>query len=272
MLSLFALLALLSPAHADTPIEGLPAELQARFLAAETAWETGDLGAAEAGFVEITRAAPTFDRAWRRLCGVVLAADRPDDALPFCQEAVNLVASLENRTALAIAYIETDALEKGGELAEAAASEAPDFVPAQVALCAWARSSGEDAMLKRCSTRLDELAPNTAGTLYYQSLRLASEGAFEDARFALEVASSKGLTDDLVRDALQELARRKGAEPKSPRPGGDNARRSDSSWTLGDLLPLGLGAALVLAIGVLAFGKEDDPTGNPPSSTEPPAA
>lgn len=266
-----ALLLLLGAAHADTPLEGLPPEVRARYEAAEGAWERGDLAAAEAAFVEVNQLAPTFDRAWRRRCGVVLAAARPDEAVGYCRKARELSDSFENQVALAISLLEVEGQEEAGPLLQAAVAANPDYLPAQVGLCTWAHGQHDNATLSQCATALQRLSPNTPGTLYYMALDLTAQGRLQEAADALQLARSEGLTDELVRDAaLGVTSKARREKPTSAR---EKVEERTTTWSLTDLLPIGLGAALVLAVGILAFGRDEDgPEGPPPTQPDKPVA
>jgi predicted Zn-dependent protease len=244
-------------AWADTPLDALSPELRARFEAAEAAWERGELAVAETAFTEVTEGAPTFDRAWRRRCGVVLAAGRAPEAEGFCRKAVELQPSLENRVALSLALLDNDGHDEAEALLRAAVREQPDYVPAQVGVCTWAHARRDDETLGACAARLAELAPGTAGTLYFTALDLAARGELEAASNTLVAARAEGLSDELARDAGQGIAgrARANAARTDRKPDG---KRDESGWTAADLLPIGLGAALVLAVGILAFGRDDE--------------
>lgn len=244
-------------AWADTPLESLPPELKARFEAAEAAWERGELAAAEAAFVEVTEGAATFDRGWRRRCGVVLAAKRAPEAEGYCRKAVELQPSLENRVALALALLDNDGHDEAEPLLRAAVREQADYLPAHVGLCTWAHARRDDETLAACAATLTELAPGTAGTLYFAALDLAAKGELEAAANTLVAARAEGLSDELARDAGQGIAgrARTNAERGARKPA---AKREAEGWTAADFLPIGLGAALVLAVGILAFGRDDE--------------
>ena len=67
----------------------------------------------------------------------------------------------------------------------------------------------------------------------------------------------EGLTDDLRVKAEQRIGvkARQAAALKARQPKQQNKR---DSWTPADLLPLLIAGALVLAVGVLAFGGDDE--------------
>lgn len=265
---------LLAPALADTPVDTLPPELRARFEAAESAWEAGDLSAAEKAFQEVTVGAPTFDRAWRRQCGVLLQEGRVDDAVALCRKAVALVPGIENRTGLAIALLQTDdGLNESGKLLEAAVKENPEYLPGWQGLCTWALDSGKGEPLTRCVTVLETKAPETAGTLFYRSLLLADQGKLDAAVSTLDWAEQKGLPPDLMfRGSEWIKTRSEMANQTTEARKGEPGRRMADDWRLADLIPFGVLAALVLAVGVLAFGKDDDTDvkPSPPRDPSPP--
>lgn len=260
------LLALLSPALADTPVDALTPELRARFEAAESAWQAGDLSNAEKAFAEVTTGAPTFDRAWRRSCGVLLEEGRVDDAVASCRKAVGLVAGVENRTGLGIALLQQDdGQNEAGKLFEAVVKEAPDYLAGWQGLCTWALDSGKGEPLARCVTALEASAPETAGTLFYKALLLADQGKLDPAVKTLDWAEQKGLPPDLMARGSEWIQTRTEMANQTTQEGKPEKGRHDpSAWKLTDLIPFGVLAALVLAVGVLAFGRDDDDAVPPP--------
>ncbi len=272
------LLALLSPALADTPIDVLTPELRARFEAAESAWQEGDLSSAEKAFAEVTTGAPEFDRAWRRSCGVLLEEGRVDDAVANCRKAVGLVPSIENRTGLGIGLLQMDdGQNEAGKLFEAVVKESPDYMPGWQGLCTFALDSGKGEPLTRCVTALEAAAPETAGTLFYKALLLADQGKLDPAVKTLDWAEQKGLPGDLMARGSEWIQKRaEMANQTTAGEKGEKGRHDASAWKLSDLIPFGVLAALVLAVGVLAFGRDDEDDAKPPpprdpSPPEPPA-
>lgn len=256
--SLLALL--LAVAHADTPVDALPAALRDAYEAGESAWARGELEEAENAFVRVTDEAPGFDRAWRRRCGVVLAQQRVDEAVGLCRKAVELSESHENRTALAITLLQQDALDPEATGLLTAVTEAePDYLPAWVATCQWATEAAKPKVLATCVDKLELLSPNTPGTLLYKALLLLSRNDLQGAELALFQAGEKGLTDELRVQAEARLAQRRQQLSILQRQRAAQQRKGRTpSWTAADVLPLVVGAALVLAVGVLAFGRGED--------------
>lgn len=265
------LLALLATASADTPVDTLAPELRARFEAAESAWESGDLTAAEKAFDEVTAGAPGFDRAWRRRCGVLLEEGRIDDAVASCRKAVGLVPGIENRTGLAIALLQTvDGLPEAGKLLEAVVAEQPGYMPGWQGLCAWSLDAEQNEPLTRCVTALEAAAPETSGTLFYRALLQADQGKLDAAVSTLDWAEQKGLQPDLMaRGSAWIQARAAQIDKSKEGQNGKAAKRAADDWSLSDLLPFGVLGALVLAVGVLAFGKDDEDEAKPPPPRDP---
>ncbi|MCB9682842.1 MAG: tetratricopeptide repeat protein [Alphaproteobacteria bacterium] len=254
------LIALLTSARADTPVDVLPEGPRATFEQAEVDWADGDLEAALDGFSTVTVQAPTFDRAWRRRCGVLLGMGQVDEALSSCRHAVELVDGYENHTALALVLLQSADDEDDGTQAAAliqgVVDAQPDYLPGWVAACTYASAHEAPKVLARCAEALQRLAPETPGTLFYTALQRADDGDIKGATEALRHAQELGLTDDLYARGSRAIA----AQAKvAPVPGAaKKAKEEASSWSLGDLMPLLIVAALVMAVGVLAFGKDED--------------
>lgn len=265
---------LLAAALADTPVESLPEPVRERFAAAELAWTSEDYDGALAAYTAVNEAAPEFDRAWRRRCGVELAVGRVDQAVTLCRKAVALVPSVENQTGLAIAVMQTESGSKeASELLEGAVKANPEFLPAWQGLCTWAMSARQAEPLARCVVALERLAPQTAGTYFYRSLLLAEQGNFEQASVALQYAGQEGLTEELLGagGAWIEDHQRKAQEEAGSRTVTKKDRKQ--GWSASDLIPVFVLVALVLAVVVLAFGREDDAPAEAPKDppTPPPA-
>ncbi|HMV70363.1 MAG TPA: hypothetical protein PKA64_26210, partial [Myxococcota bacterium] len=115
---MFASLVWIALALAEAPSP----ELQARLDAAEAAWARGDGAEAERLLTAINDEAPAWDKPWRRRCGVVLDDGRSSDAVELCRKALAIEASVENRTALALALVrDATGLEDAGDAALAEA-------------------------------------------------------------------------------------------------------------------------------------------------------
>lgn len=253
-------------AWADTPIDTLPQPLRLTYEEAETAWGEGDLPAAEEAFRAVTEQAPEFDRAWRRLCGVVLATGRIDDAQAACRRAVELVAGHENQTALAIALMQGDAgNEEAKELVEVVLETHRDYQPGWVALCTWASAVDDVEALDRCVPALEQSAPGTAGTLYYRSVLAAAKNDVRTAQAALMHAQSVGLTDALYEDGARRIegATQRMAVARQRAKAKQGTTPEAQAFQPTDLLPILVLGALVLAVGVLVLGRDEDDEGDP---------
>jgi hypothetical protein len=272
---LVGLLGLTQLAHAglppDTPLDALPAPQRERFEAAERAWAEGDLLIAEAGYVAVNEAIPSFDRAWRRRCGVVLAQDRAWEAVEHCERALSLVDSAENRTALAHALIRPDGedpaddrpeLGRAKELLDSVIRDSPDYPGVWPALCSWAMEADDDDALGRCVERLEADRPSELGTLYYRAVLDIQLGAWEHAANTLASAKARGLSEELYEPLALRLQTERG--PAQER-GGPRVRtvanlQPRTDWTWADVIPLAIAGLLVLVVFVVAFfgGEEDD--------------
>jgi predicted Zn-dependent protease len=183
---------------------------------AEAAWARGDLAAAEAGLTAYLVEHPEDDHALRRLCGVVLAAERPEDAVVHCRAAVRLKPTVEARTALAMALIAVGRLagaaEEPSELAEArqlldaVLSEQPDQRQAWPALADLAVLTADVETLARAVEHLAKTRPDEKGTFYYRALLQAERGQIQEATRSLDKARGLGLEDDLYRPVAQRLS------------------------------------------------------------------
>jgi predicted Zn-dependent protease len=196
---------------------------------AEAAWARGDLAAAEVGLTAHLADHPEDDHALRRLCGVVLAAERPEDAAVHCRAAVRLKPTVESRTALAMALIAVGRLEGAAEeptelaearqLLDAVLAEEPDQRQAWPALADWAVLSGDVDTLARAVEHLVKTRPDEKGTFYYRALLLAERGQIQEATRALDKARGLGLDDALYRPISQRLS----ATPTPDAPAADAA-------------------------------------------------
>lgn len=258
---------LASTAWADTPIEALPEALRPIFEQAEAQWKVGELEAAEKTYTRINDEAPTFDRAFRRRCGVVLELGRPEESVELCRKAVELTPSIENRTGLAIALTRRpegaegyrEELDEARELLTAVTTEDATYIPGWQAMCTWALEATEDAALRSCVETLSAADPENSGTLYFQALRHMADGEVGEATTALRKARKSGLSDA----QYQPLALRLGLSGQRPDPVAiQQARavtqraRGPVSWI--DLVPWFLAGGLVLGVGVLLFFADDD--------------
>jgi hypothetical protein len=261
---------------------GSTATAAERIDTAEAAWKRGDLEAAEAAFLDATRIAPTEDRAWRRLCGVVLAQSRTVDAISHCRAALALAQSVENRTALALALIRdvggvdpstSPNMEEARTLLDAAAIERPDYLQVWAGLCEWARLADDLPTAERCVGNLERLEPQRTGTLYYRAQLDAAKGDWASARKALVAARNAGLTDDLY----QPLAGRISAATTTHAPGEAGPDEAASpATTIADLLPWLIGAGLLISVAGVALmtpsPSPDEATSTPPGTSPPDSA
>jgi tetratricopeptide (TPR) repeat protein len=245
---------LVASAMADTPVDSLPEPAREQFGAAEAAWSKGELEAAEVAFGEVIAQSPTFDRAYRRRCGVRLELARVDEALTDCEKAVTLVEGFENRTALAIAMLHDHRPKEARELIDAVLRDQPEYLPAQVARCVWASQVGDRAALQGCSGELAEASPGSAGSLYFRSLAALQAKDVAGARAALIAAREKGLSDDLVLEVSQHIQLLAEAERNAPK---KREAAEEAAWTVQDLVPLLVVSGLLLTLAVLWFGRED---------------
>lgn len=260
----FLLTSLLATALADTPVASLDEAPRARFEAAEAAWALGELNEADRAYQDVLELAPDFDRAWRRRCGVMLAMGDPELAADYCRKAVELVDSHENRTGLALTLLQLEGGDvEAKELIDRVTTEQPDYLQGWVALCTWAVAHGKEPVLATCLEHLTAVSENTPGTLYFRAMQQALAGDVEDATATLRFAREKGLGDDLTRQGAQVIAKQskdgEGARKRrAPKPAAD-----DGTWSLADLIPLLIAGGLALAVGVLAFGQDDDDDADP---------
>ncbi len=266
---------LLTFALADTPISALAEDLRPPFEAAESAWRAGDRGRAEQGYAYINDNAPDFDRAWRRRCGVELEQGKIYEAIDHCRKAVELQASIENRTGLAIALVRPapedppghrSELDEARKLLMSVIAEEPDYLYAWQAMCAWSVEALDDDGLDECLRVLGAADPDNPGTLYFKSVQLMSNGELDEATRTLRRARQRGLPDHQFRPiALRLGLAGLEADPDALRQAralaqGDTTAKVMGTWS--DILPFGIAALLLLSVGLLAFAggtDEEDP-------------
>ncbi len=257
--------ATLPSSSTDTPVDALPQDLRDRFIDAEAAWQSGRLDEAAAGFDAITEAAPTFDRAWRRACGVRVQQRQYTRAVPLCDEAASLKASKENRTGLAIARIHAGSgQDEARDLIDEVLDEDPSYTVAWQALCSYALEYEDEGRLRRCVTGLEAHTPTAPAVPLFQALLQATEGEFDAAWAKLEVAAGEGVSEAMLASMRARVAGLQAAAP-TQRAG---TRRA---WQLADLAPIAIVLLLVGGIAVLALSdnEDDDASDDGPSKPDP---
>jgi Zn-dependent protease with chaperone function len=197
-------------------------ELYAKNAAAADVFKQADLARdgkqwaeAERLYRQVRALEPGFVHATRRLCHVVAAQGRRDEALSLCREAMASVASPENRSQLLAVLVDK---KEGSPLTGAELSEAwahanellnhpqPEWVWLPSA-CQAAAARQDVVLLRRCVERLESLAPSEAVTHYFRWMLAASEGDFAAAHAALERARSVGLPQDVYATLKAETER-----------------------------------------------------------------
>ena len=213
-LRLAAGLAFASPVP-DALIDDLPDDLQAAFLQAEDDWQDGRLLDAERGFEQITEAVPTFDRALRRRCGVLLQMGERDAALPLCDQAHQMRPSAENAMGLARVLMQPsprlpgshlEDLDRARTLIDGVLDADPDNLFAWQNLCLWSVAQADLEALGDCVVALERLEPDASGTLYHQSLWHMESGRLQQAARYLEKAIHAGLDEGTADVAEARLA------------------------------------------------------------------
>lgn len=186
-------------------------ELHAKNAAAAELFKQADLARdgkqwseSERLYREVRTLEPGFVHATRRLCHVVAAQGRRDEALSLCREAMASVASPENRSQLLSVLVDK---KEGSPLTADELREArthatvlldlpqPDWVLLPSA-CQAAMAGQDVGLLRRCVDRLESLAPSEVATHYFRWVLAMSERNFAAAHAAVERARSLGLPDD----------------------------------------------------------------------------
>ncbi len=232
----------------DTPVTTLPDDLQAAFLQAEDDWQDGRLLDAERGFEQIITAAPTFDRALRRRCGVLLQLGERDAALPLCDQAHQMRPSAENAMGLARVLLQPsdrlpgshlEDLDRARTLIDATLEDVPDSLIAWQNLCLWSVAQEDLDTLGQCAAALERLDPQASGTLYHQALWHMESGRLNQAARHLEKAIHAGL-DEGTADAAEARLSTLFARAQGP-----TSSTSWLPWLVGGSL-----AALLLMLGL----------------------
>ena len=237
----------------DTPVDVLDPSLRERFIAAEASWESGRLAEAATGFTAITEAAPDFDRAHRRLCGVLLQQGLSTEAVSACARAVELKASVPNRTGLAIALIRAEAdPAEAVALIDAVTAEDPDYLPGWEALCTHAMAVDDAARLRQCVDALAVRAPQSDAVPVFRALVAAHDARFDEAQNHLAFASQAGVDAETIATVRARIgARMSAAQARAP------VVRTPQ-WTAMDLVPAGIVLLLIAGIAVLALSARKD--------------
>ena len=278
------LTAWLSPLANAAP-DKVPAKVQAALDAAEVAWKANDLEKAEDLLTEATTAMPTLDKAWRRKCGVVLSTGRTMDAIELCRTAVQLDASAENKTALALALVRdasdvdpatAPSMEEARKLLDSVTAVNPDYVQTWAALCEWSRLTDDLATAERCVGALERLEPEKAGTFYFRALLDSAKNEWPHARTSLIAARNAGLQDDLYQPLAARIttATADREAPEAPEAKSSPKAESDLSSLLpadlrggpaagggGDRAPQSAGRRRRCAVAVPARGAAERPSG-----------
>lgn len=234
-------------------------ELQAQLDAAEAAWTRKEEAEAERQLTLINEADPSWDKPWRRRCGVVMSLGRTSEAIDLCRKALAIDPNVENRTALALAIIrDTAGLEVAAEeplrearaLIEAAVAARPDYPQAWAALCELAITGEDPEALARCVGELEKHQPDEAGTLYYRVHLDLGNADYVHARKALIAARSKGLSDDLYQPMVVQISLATPEDqPTASTPAG-------KGLDIVGLLPWVIGGGLILSVAaIVAMGE-----------------
>lgn len=185
----------------------ITAELRAQDAAAADLFEQGnrarernDHASAERLYGEVFAKAPQFFHAERRRCGSLLQLDRRAEALALCSDAAEKDPSAPNLSALAGVIMQKP---RGEALNDGEAAEAEDLLKRAERLddkdpyvaimqCQLAVVRGYDQLLRSCTTRLEQLAPDEPATAWSSWVLAIAEGRYGDAEDLVERAKRNG--------------------------------------------------------------------------------
>jgi Zn-dependent protease with chaperone function len=146
--------------------------------------------AARDGYVLVIAQAPTFDHAYRRLCGVESERAR---ALRACRKALQLSTRWENHAALAQELMaDKDAIAEATTEARAAAAAKPSDPSVLALQCELALRTGDAAGFQAHYGRLSSVAPNNPETLQLAVFEALVRGDTAGARAALARVKAQG--------------------------------------------------------------------------------
>jgi Zn-dependent protease with chaperone function len=159
---------------------------------------------AEGLYREVLERQPSFFHATRRLCYVILAQGRRDEALPLCRQALQTQQTAENRAGLISALLDT---AEGTEPTDQERAEARRQAQALlendeldvsllVAACRGAVAGENLEMLRSCVDRLEVRGPDEIATHYFAWFVAMSDGEFGAAQSSLDRAHALGLPDE----------------------------------------------------------------------------
>jgi hypothetical protein len=167
------------------------------FRRANEARDHNDLEGAATLYREVRRLAPSFFHATRRLCGIERELGHREAAIALCREALAAAETPQNLSTLGAVLVSGEPssaeLDEAGHDVRRAMGLAPDDMAVHAMACEVALHRKDVALLKLCSTRLDQIAPTNEGTLFFGSIVALNEERFGDARDALDRARDGGL-------------------------------------------------------------------------------
>ncbi len=167
--------------------------------------DAGNLESAVRAYEKAIELAPNVDHPHRRLCGVLVGQDKVAEAIAECGRARDLAPkSAYDKAAMAWVLIARDQpgdREEGYTLVQQAAEALPNSVSVQETLCLVALRVQDIAKLRRCSTQVLSLDPDSAPGNLTAALLAANDGDLDEARMHLDKAKAGGL-DPSVYDEI----------------------------------------------------------------------
>jgi Zn-dependent protease with chaperone function len=192
------------------------------FYRANRARESGDHKTASELYGRVRKMVPSFVHAIRRQGYEEQGLGNRERAISLCREAVAMVESPENLSALALALVlpsndpaySAAANEEALQLAIRATNLAPDDVHSHTTLCRVALIKNDLVKLKESCSRLAVIAPNEVATHYYGAIAAVIEGRFDEALEKLKKARELGMAENDYEALVQKI---EGARPWMPR-------------------------------------------------------
>ena len=197
-------------------------DLEPVFREADEARAAGDHRRAATLYAQVVEKAPGFVHARRRLGTEQAALGENAQAIATLEQAVALVASAENLTALAMVLV-SDSADSTGRVADAQRAEQlvnralaldPGQLNAHLVRAGLALQRGDLGALDSSVAALNTLDPDEVASHYYGAIAAAMHGDFRRARATLDRARAAGMPEA---DYHALRASIDAAEPLGPR-------------------------------------------------------
>jgi len=189
------------------------------FAEAMAAAKRQDEGAARTGLERVIQLAPKSDHAYRRLCGLEVAARQTEQGIAHCRRALAMRDAPENHSAFARAILD---LPQGSKLeiqsaldhAQRGLAGDPDNPHAIIVMIQVQMAAQDVKQAMHYAAQLEKVAPEDVETHVMLMMLNLSQGELETARTEFEKAKKLGLSEDGSK-RLQEILDQQTAREQS---------------------------------------------------------